>query len=204
VQYAAGEQAVAGTAVAEDAAMKRKARGRALVLVDTINGFDFEGSEGLVREAERAAERIEALARRARAVAVPVIYVNDNFGRWRSDFRATIEACTAPGQPGRDVSRRLRPEPDDYFVLKPMHSAFYATPFELLLDHLDVGTLILTGFAADLCVLFTAHDAHMRGLRLVVPSDCTAANSPSLTERALLHLREALSASIEQSTSVEL
>jgi nicotinamidase-related amidase len=201
---AVGADAVTGTVIAVDAAMKTKARGLAVVLVDTINGFDFEGSGELVRAAERAAERIEALARRARAAGVPVIYVNDNFGRWRSDFRATIEACTAPGQPGREVSRRLRPEPDDYFVLKPMHSAFYATPFELLLDHLEIGTLILTGFAADLCVLFTAHDAHMRGLRLVVPSDCTAANSPSITDRALLHLREALSASIEPSTSIDL
>jgi nicotinamidase-related amidase len=180
------------------------AHGLALVLVDTINGFDFEGSAPLVEAAERAAENIVALARRARQARVPVIYVNDNFGRWRSDFRATIEGCTAPGQPGRNVSRRLRPEPDDYFVLKPMHSAFYATPFELLLDDLEVETLILTGFAADLCVLFTAHDAHMRGYRLIVPADCTAANSPAITERALAHLRDALSASIEPSGGIEL
>jgi nicotinamidase-related amidase len=176
----------------------------ALVLVDTINGFDFEGSEPLVAAAEQASRAIEALARRARAARVPVIYVNDNFGQWRSDFRATIEACTAPDRPGREVSLRLKPENDDFFVLKPMHSAFYATPFELLLDELEVDTLILTGFAADLCVLFTAHDAHMRGLRLLVPADCTASNSPAITERALAHLRDALSARIEPSSSIEL
>lgn len=176
----------------------------ALVLVDTINGFDFEGSERLVVAAEQASRCIEALARRARAADVPVIYVNDNFGQWRSDFRATIEGCTAPDKPGRGVSLRLRPEKDDYFVLKPMHSAFYATPFELLLDELEVGTLILTGFAADLCVLFTAHDAHMRGYHLLVPSDCTASNSPAITERALTHLREALSADISPSPTIEL
>jgi len=180
------------------------ASGLALVLVDTINAFDFEGSEPLVEAATRAAERIDALARRARAARVPVIYVNDNFGQWRSDFRATIDACTAPGRPGRDVSLRLRPEKDDFFVLKPMHSAFYATPFELLLDHLEVDTLILTGFAADLCLLFTAHDAHMRGYRLMAPSDCTASNSPAITERALAHLRDALSVSIEPSPDIAL
>lgn len=175
------------------------AHGTALVLVDTINGFDFEGSEAIVEAARTVAGCIEALARRARAAGVPVIYVNDNFGQWRSDFRATIEGCTAPGQPGRDVSLRLRPEEGDFFVLKPMHSAFFSTPFELLLRHLEVETLILTGFAADLCVLFTAHDAHMRGYRLIVPSDCTAANSPDITRRTLVHLQEALSARVEPS-----
>jgi nicotinamidase-related amidase len=180
------------------------AKGMALVLVDTINGFDFEGSESLVESASHAARCIETLAHRARKAGVPVVYVNDNFGQWRSDFRATIEACTAPGQPGREVSERLRPEEGDYFVLKPMHSAFYATPFELLMNDLGVGTLILTGFATDLCVLFTAHDAHMRGYRLVVPPDCTASNSPAITERALAHLRDALSASIEPSPKIEL
>jgi nicotinamidase-related amidase len=179
-------------------------KGMALILVDTINGFDFEGSEGLVEAASSAARCIELLARRARKARVPVVYVNDNFGRWRSDFRATIEACTAPGQPGREVSLRLRPENDDYFVLKPMHSAFYSTSFELLMNHLGVETLILTGFATDLCVLFTAHDAHMRGYRLIVPQDCTASNSREITERALAHLHEALSARIVHSLEIDL
>ena len=191
----------AGMVVASTRAM---AKGMALVLVDTINGFDFEGSEGLVEAASNAARCIELLARRARKAGVPVVYANDNFGRWRSDFRATVEACTAPGQPGREVSMRLRPEKDDYFVLKPMHSAFYSTSFELLLNHLGVGTLILTGFATDLCVLFTAHDAHMRGYRIVVPPDCTASNSPEITERALDHLRDALSARIVHSLEIDL
>jgi nicotinamidase-related amidase len=179
------------------------AGGFALVLVDTINAFDFEGSEPLVVAADQASRSIEALARRARAAGVPVIYVNDNFGQWRSDFRATIEGCTATGKPGREVSLRLKPEKDDFFVLKPMHSAFYATPFELLLDELETDTLIVTGFAADLCVLFTAHDAHMRGYRLFVPSDCTASNSPAITERALVHLRDALGAAIDPSATID-
>jgi nicotinamidase-related amidase len=87
---------------------------------------------------------------------------------------------------------RLRPKPDDYFVLKPQHSGFYGTPLELLLDHLSIHTLILTGFATDLCVLFTANDAHMRGFHLVVPKDCVAANSLKLTNATLNHVRVAL------------
>jgi nicotinamidase-related amidase len=134
---------------------------------------------------------------------VPIIYVNDNFGRWRSDFHATVERCTAPGSPGRSVSMQLKPHEGDYFVLKPRHSGFLFTTLELLLADLKVKGLLLTGFAADLCVLFTAHDAHMRGFKLWVPSDCTAANTPALTRHALTHLRVALRARTPRSRSID-
>ena len=157
----------------------------ALVLVDVINGFAFEGSAGLLAQAEAAAPHIVELTRRARADGVPVIYVNDNFGMWQSDFRSVAESCLKDDQPGRHVVERFLPEPSDYFVLKPRHSGFLATPLEQLLDHLKVSTIVLTGFATDLCVLFTALDAHARGFALVVPSDCTGANDASSRQRAI-------------------
>jgi nicotinamidase-related amidase len=157
----------------------------ALLLVDVINAFDFEGCEGLVRAAEQAAPRILALRDRARAAGVPVIYVNDNFGQWRSDFRRTVEACSRPEQPGHRVTQLLTPGDSDYFVLKPRHSAFYCTALEVLLDRLDARTLIIVGFATNICVLFTANDAHMRGYQVVVPRDCTASNDEGLTRQAL-------------------
>jgi nicotinamidase-related amidase len=168
--------------------------GVALVLVDVINGFDFPGSKALVAAASRAAPRIETLAARARASGVPVIYVNDNFGKWRSDFEATVRAFTADDQPPpvRAIAERLRPRPSDYFVLKPQHSGFFGTSLDLLLEHLGARTLVIAGFAANLCVLFTANDAHMRGFHLAVPSDCTAANTPALTRATLAHVRIAL------------
>lgn len=175
----------------------------ALLLVDVVNALDFEGSEALVAAAERAAPRIRALAVRARAERVPVVYANDNFGQWRSDFRSTIEACTAPDKPGREVSHLLKPEPCDYFVLKPQHSAFFATPLDLLLRHLGIGSLVIAGFATDFCVLFTAHEAYMRRYHLYVPEDCTASNSEAITARTLAHLREALGVSTAPSSAVD-
>jgi nicotinamidase-related amidase len=171
-------------------------------LVDVINAFDFPGSGGLVRAAEKAAPKIEKLAERARNARIPVIYVNDNFGRWRSDFAATVEACMRPEQPGRRVTERLRPHPEDYFVLKPQHSGFYCTTLEPLLQHVEAKTLIIAGFATNLCVLFTANDAHMRGFDLVIPSDCTASNTAALTKAALGHVSIALSGRISPSTSI--
>lgn len=164
----------------------------AVLLIDVINRFEFDGARPLVRAAGRAALKIEALAHGARAARVPVIYVNDNFGRWSSDFNATVAECTKPERAGAAIAERLRPKKGDYFVLKPQHSGFYGTPLELLLDHLGVHTLVLTGFAADICVLFTADDAHMRGFHLVVPSDAVASNAPRLARATLEHVRVAL------------
>lgn len=161
-------------------------------MVDVINGLSFPGSGPLVRAAERAAPNIRKLAERARAAGVPVVYVNDNFGQWRSDFGHTYERCVQPDQPGRRVTEQLKPQDDDYFVLKPQHSGFYCTTLELLLEHIGAERLVITGFATNMCVLFTANDAYMRGFEVVVPEDCTASNSAQLTRAALAHIANAL------------
>jgi nicotinamidase-related amidase len=175
----------------------------ALLLIDVINAFDFEGCEGLVESATRAAPRILSLRERARKARVPVIYANDNFGRWRSDFRRTVRACSRPDQPGHHVTRLLAPGKRDYFVLKPRHSAFYCTALELLLDRLHAKTLVLVGFATNICVHYTASDAHMRGYKVVVPRDCTASNTEQLTEQALEQMRVVASAWTEDSSKLD-
>lgn len=175
----------------------------ALLLIDVINDFNFDGSEVLVREARAAAPRIEALADSARRNEVPVIYVNDNFGMWQSDFRAVVDECLLPEKSGRTITERLRPTASDYFVLKPRHSGFLGTPLESLLDHLKVNVICLAGFATDSCVLFTAVDAHSRGFHVVVPSDCTAANDESAKERALALIAHTLRAPIPKGDEVD-
>jgi nicotinamidase-related amidase len=172
----------------------------ALLLIDTINRLDFPGSRSLLRECGPMARRLERLARRARAARIPVVYVNDNFGRWASDWRRVLEACLEPDAPGRLLAERLQPREGDYFVLKPMHSGFHSTPLELLLRHLGARSLILTGVATDICVLFTANDAYMRGYRLFVPADCCAANTRERHLRALRQLRAVVAADTRVST----
>src|SRR5438477_524481 len=142
----------------------------ALLLIDVINAMDFDGAGPLVRQAVAMAPRIAALKRRARAAKIPAIYINDNFGRWQSDFRAVVEHCLDDGVPGEPIARILRPEDDDYFVLKPKHSAFFQTTLDTLLAYLGARTLILTGIAGNICILFSANDAYMRDYTLVVPA----------------------------------
>jgi nicotinamidase-related amidase len=176
----------------------------ALLMVDVVNAFDFPDSGGLVQAAARAAPRILALRERAHLADVPVIYANDNFGQWRSDFRMTISACSATNKPGHGVTRMLVPSERDYFVLKPRHSAFYGTALEVLLGRLQVRTLVMVGFATNICVLYTASDAHMRGYDVIVPSDCTASNTPQLTEQALAQLRVVTAARTPESSELDL
>ncbi len=172
----------------------------ALILIDVINDLDVPGSESLLKYALPMARHIAKLSRKARAAHIPVIYVNDNFGRWRSDFVQLFEHCLSKDCKGQPLAELLRPEADDYFVLKPKHSGFFASSLEILLRYLEVDRLILTGVASNICVLFTANDAYMRDFDLVVPKDCVAANTAQLNRDALHQMESVLKADIRAST----
>jgi nicotinamidase-related amidase len=176
----------------------------ALLLIDVINDMDFEGSEPLVRQAPALGERVAALKKRAKAARIPVVYINDNFGRWQSDFRRLIQHCLEDGVPGEPLVRMLVPDDDDYFVLKPKHSAFFATTLDTLLAYLGAKTLILTGIAGNICILFSANDAYMRDYHLVVPSDCVISNTAEDNAYALQQIEKVLKGDIRPSTELEL
>jgi nicotinamidase-related amidase len=182
----------------------KSTRRTALLLIDVINDMDFEGSASLVRHAEAMARRLRALKRRARAAGLPTIYINDNFGKWRSDFRATVAYCLKAGVPGRNVARILKPDARDYFVLKPKQSAFYGTTLDTLLRELGTTKVILTGVAGDNCVLFSANDAYMRDLELFIPSDCIASNTEAENHSALQLMKKVVKADIRPSTDLRL
>ena len=174
--------------------------GTALLLIDVINDMAFEGSAALVTQAESMASKLAVLKRRAAAANVPAIYINDNFGQWRSDFRKTVAHCTARSSPGHRVSRRLKPTARDYFVLKPKHSGFFDTTLDTLLDTLRIRRLILTGIAGNICVLFTANDAYMRDLKIFAPADCIVSNTATDNDHALRQIEMVLKGNVAAST----
>jgi nicotinamidase-related amidase len=175
----------------------------ALLLIDWINDLEFASGERLLARALPAARATAELRRRAKAAGVPVIYCNDNFGRWRSDFRSTLEHCLHDGVRGKALAELLKPDEDDYFVLKPKHSGFHSTSLEVLLDHLGASTLVLTGIAGNMCVMFTAHDAHMRDFRLLVPRDCIASESESDDAQALEQMEKSCKADTGPSAAID-
>jgi nicotinamidase-related amidase len=175
----------------------------ALLLIDWINDFEFDDAAEWFERALSAAKAVSALKQRARKAGVPVIYANDNFGRWRSDFRATLEHCLHDGVRGKPIAELLRPDQDDYFVLKPKHSGFHSTTLELLLAHLGATTLVLTGVASNLCVMFTAQDAYMRDYHLIVPQDCIASRTESDDRYALEHMAKVCKANTAAAAHID-
>lgn len=167
--------------------------GAALLLIDVINDFDFPEGEQLLRRAIPAGKNIARLKQRAKEAGIPAIYVNDNFGRWRSDFKKIVAHSREDGK-GKEFVELLLPEEDDYFVLKPKHSGFYSTSLALLLMHLTARNLILTGIAGNNCVLVTANDAYMRDFKLFVPADCIASNTDEENRHALEQMETVLKA----------
>jgi len=176
----------------------------AILVIDVISDLEFPGGEKVEPWARLMAERLAIVLRKARRAKVPIIYANDNFGRWQDDFKAVYKHATRAGARGAPIARRLKPLQRDYFILKPMHSAFYATSLIALLERLKINHLILAGVATNLCVMFTAHDAHMRNFKLTVLSDCCAAESDHDHNLALSQLKKFCSARILRSDQLKL
>lgn len=168
--------------------MTKRAHKAVLVLVDFMNPLDFVGAEKLAPKAIAAAKKALALKRRCRDARIPVIYANDNFGRWESQFAEVVRSCIERGGPSAQLAQLLAPEDGDLSILKPRHSAFYGTPLEFLLEALGAQCLIVAGLAADSCVLFTACDAFMREYPVWVPPDCVASETDAATRRALAQI----------------
>jgi nicotinamidase-related amidase len=175
-----------------------------LLVIDVLNALDFEGSEAFAPRALAAGRRIAALRERATRTGVPVVYVNDNVGRWQSDLGSVIEHSTREGAPGSALARMLLPGPTDYVVLKPKHSGFYSTPLDTLLTYLGAKRLILTGLTIERCLLFSANDAFLRDYELYVPPDCTAAIEEENYAAALRILESVLGANTTPSDALDL
>lgn len=190
----------------EDAANIKGAApgGVALLIIDMINSMDFEGAENIRPGAEANTDVILKLRHEADRLKTPVIYVNDNYGHWHSDKSRLIAAFSREDCPGQEMVKRIAPREDDYFVIKPQISGFYATNLPVLLPKLGVSRLILTGIAADICVLFTAADAHMRAYDLWVPDNAVASEQEERKAWALNIMQKSMGADTRSTDELSL
>ena len=180
----------------------RKRSRSVLLLIDVVNHFEFPDGGELLRNALALGPQIARLKARARRAGVATIYVNDNFGQWRSDAGKVLAYCTRPDAIGRNFVSLVSPDDEDYFILKPMHSAFYQTPLETLLHFLGSSSLVLAGISTNSCIVCTAHDAHMRNINFTVVSDGCAARSKEEHLQALRHIRSTTSAKVRKAASI--
>lgn len=167
----------------------------ALLIIDMFNDFDFVGGKDLLRNTEPIVDPILKLKRHFKANDLPVIYCNDNFGQWKDNSDEIIRH--AESSKGSAIAKRMSPEEKEYFIIKPRHSTFYGTQLDILLRQLDVTSLVLTGIASDICILFSANDGYMREYELHVPHDCVAAETDKRNDSALTVIHEALNIPID-------
>lgn len=167
-----------------------------LLLIDVINDFEFENGAQLLELAMPVGKQIAKLKAAAKRAGVPVLYVNDNFGKWQSDFKKIVAHCLEDGVRGEPFVRQVLPDDDDYFVLKPKHSGFYCTSLALVLEHIGSTNLVLAGIAGNNCVLFTANDAYMRDFKLFIPADCSVSETEEENLYALKQMEKVLKADI--------
>jgi nicotinamidase-related amidase len=155
----------------------------ALIVIDMLNAYEHEDADALTASAEQTVPAIAELIARAQEEQVPVIYVNDNFGAWTSDRQALLETALAGRH--RHLVEPIVPGDDALLVVKARHSIFFQTPLEYLLGQEDVDRVVLAGQVTEQCVLYSALDAYIRHLRVVIPRDAVAHIHEHLARAAL-------------------
>lgn len=176
---------------------------QAVLIVDMINDFKHEDGPELFKQVIPIAENIAYLKKCANEAGVPVVYVNDNFRHWHDTFETTMDHVEKSSEEGERIVEILRPEKDDFYILKPHRSGFYKTPLGVLLSELEIDELIITGASTDMCVLSTAHDAQMRDYKIRVPSDATAAIKNEHRDQALELMERVLEADTAPIQTIE-
>ena len=155
----------------------------ALIVIDMINTYDHKDADQLIRSAEPVVPVMTDLLGRARGRGVPVIYVNDKFGEWRSHHGELLERALAT--PHAHLVEPVKPDADSLFVLKARHSIFFETPLHYLLQQQGIDRLVLTGQVTEQCILYSALDAYVRRLEIAVVRDGVAHIHAGLADAAL-------------------
>ncbi|MFJ2257288.1 cysteine hydrolase family protein [Streptomyces sp. NPDC087844] len=166
----------------------------ALIVIDMMNTYDHPDAELLLPSVRKVVPRVASLLKRARDSDSPVIYVNDNFGEWRSHHGELLEKTLA-GQHASLVEP-LRPDESSLFVIKARHSVFYETPLHYLLSQQHIDHLVLCGQVTEQCVLYSALDAHIRHFDVTIPRDAVAHIHPDLADAALLMMERNMGARV--------
>jgi len=172
----------------------------ALIVIDMLNAYEHEDADALTRTVEQAVPKIAELIARAEDEGVPTIYVNDNFGAWTSDRHQLLD--TALEGRYRHLVEPIAPAEEALFVVKARHSIFFQTPLEYLLGQEGVDRVVLAGQVTEQCVLYSALDAYIRHLQVVIPRDAVAHIHEHLAEASLELMERNMAAEVVAAADV--
>ncbi|MFF3200944.1 isochorismatase family cysteine hydrolase [Streptomyces sp. NPDC002962] len=166
----------------------------ALIVIDMINTYDHPDADLLLPSARKAVPVAAGLLDRARRAGETVVYVNDNFGQWRSHHGELLDAALSGPHAG--LVEPLAPDADSLFVVKARHSIFFETPLSYLLRQEGIDHLVLCGQVTEQCVLYSALDAHIRHFDVTVPRDAVAHIHADLADAALVMMERNMGARV--------
>ncbi len=167
----------------------------AVLVIDMVNTYRHPDADLLIPHVARIMGPLTDLVERARRRDdVRVVYVNDNYGDFTADFADLIDAALAGRRP--DLVEPIVPDEHDAVLTKVRHSAFYATPLAYLLDRGGTSRVIVTGQVTEQCILYSALDAYVRHLDVVVPTDTVAHIDAELARAALQMMHRNMAASL--------
>ena len=152
----------------------------ALIVVDMVNSYDHPDAEKLTKSVETV---LPTITDTIDTWDGPTIYVNDNFGHWRSNRDDLLE--TALTGEFRALVEPIAPKDDAMFVVKARHSIFFQTPLEYLLGQEKIDRIVLVGQVTEQCILYSALDAYIRHIDVRVPRDAVAHIHEDLADAAL-------------------
>jgi nicotinamidase-related amidase len=175
---------------------------RAVIVIDMLQTYEFEDAEPLRESVGKILPTLRDLLERARESGAAVIYVNDTFGDWRGDRSSFLESLSSG--PHADLVEPVAPADSDLLLFKARHSIFYQTPVEYLLRSEGYESVVLTGQVTEQCVLYSALDAHIRHIPVVVPRDAVAHIHEDLAQSALRMMERNMQAEICDAADVRL
>jgi nicotinamidase/pyrazinamidase len=168
----------------------------AFLVIDMLNDFILpDGALTCGAAGQAIVPNVKRRLDEARAQGMRVFYICDRHRPDDVEFRIWPPHCVA-GTPGAEVVAELAPRQEDIIVPKRRYSGFFGTDLEMNLRELGIGRLMLTGVCTNICVLYTAADAKMRGFGVCVARDCVASFDAAAHEWALKELERTLSAQI--------
>jgi nicotinamidase-related amidase len=165
-----------------------------------LNSYEHDDADQLTASVETIVDPLSDLIARAEREDTEIIYVNDNYGDWRSSQEQLAKQALDGARP--DLVEPILPPDSADFVLKARHTIFYMTPLEYLLGQKNIDRVVLTGQVTEQCILYSALDAYVRHFEVVVPRDGVAHIHEDLADAAVEMMRRNMGAEITSCADV--
>ena len=166
----------------------------AVLVVDMLNDFvtgALKCDRGLAIVPQTA-----KLLDGCRKKGIPVIFCNDAHIKGIDHELKLWGDHAIAGTDGAKVIDELHQSDSDYVVPKRRYSGFFHTDLDLLLNELNVDTVIMTGLHTHMCVRHTCADAYQLGYNVVVAKDATDSFTKEDYDYGIKYLKEVYGAEI--------